>query len=762
MDRRKDWNRGSFSFSKMAPFFRDNWIWIAEIVITVLLCLVHSLSAGHYADFIPINGTFQNYNPIRRLFDGQVPYRDFHDYLGLGHLYSGSIFTALFGGSYRSSLMAFSFLTFGAFALISYMVSSAVFRKKEISAAFTNLVLAVVLIQPLVLENAIAGTSDILDALAYTLGAGNSARLVRGAILPVVIFLLWFAHLTYTKIAGRQRRLSAYREIIVCVGTGFIAGFGFTWSNDYGISCWVCLFIMTFWVSLCRNKNLVEALLHAGMELAASFAGIFITVEVFTVGHFSEWFSATFGTGGYQSWYYNSAKSYYFYDADFSYIMLIQAGLSIVYLIKLFRAHGSKEKLYKDGTLAYANMVCFCAVNEYKLLSGGDSREVALLVLFLTILYEFVNLLLKYRREEPDSRWMITISVVVCFAWIISSVKDEMIFKYMTDEKGIYVEALGGNLTGLGNDLSATEIFLSGENFFSTYASAQEVVNGSFQPSGADYIIHVLGDREREDYLNVFAGGDFKYAATIKETYTAWEYWCQRANWFFYRELYRNWHPVYANTYEIYWERNPAGSENGVSSGYSIEVIDVDECSKRIIIKCDAALNGIADVYIDADVEKKDRKSSMLVFQTNLKVENTGTVYGEDYEWNYLRADSREYIPIPIVDGYGEVTLTSCPERDTILTLNEAFCEQIYTVTSDYVEIAGISTDDSGRVIFYVWTTEKNRDITENIKSVEFAGKKYNVSEISEGDVFLGVITEQMEEIPVLEAGCGNYLVLRR
>lgn len=94
---------------------------MAEILITISLCIVHSVGAGHYANFYPINGTFQNYNPVRRLLDGQIPYRDFQDYLGLGHLYLGAVLTALFGGNYRSSLMAFSFLTFGGLAAISYI-----------------------------------------------------------------------------------------------------------------------------------------------------------------------------------------------------------------------------------------------------------------------------------------------------------------------------------------------------------------------------------------------------------------------------------------------------------------------------------------------------------------------------------------------------------------------------------------------------------------------------------------------------------------
>ena len=141
----------------------------------------------------------------------------------------------------------------------------------------------------------------------------------------------------------------------------------------------------------------------------------------------------------------------------------------------------------------------------------------------------------------------------------------------MTAKDGIAVEELGGNLTSLGEDLKATEEFLDENEFFATYASAQEVLNNTFQPSGTDYIIHVLGDSQREAYLNAFRTGSFKYAATIRETYTDWEYWVQRANWFFYRELYENWHPVYANSYELYWERNEKENQNKITDGYSVE-----------------------------------------------------------------------------------------------------------------------------------------------------------------------------------------------
>lgn len=515
----------------------------------LIICVMHAVDAAHYANFSPINGTFQNYNPVRRLIDGQTPYRDFQDYLGLGHLYFGTLFTVLFGGTYRSSLAAFSFLTFGGLAITSFVMGLAILKKKELAAAATNIVLMVLTIKPLFFENWLAGTGEILDALNYALDTGNSARFVRGMILPLLILVLWIGYIGINGI--KNMRISKYREVIIFSGIGLFSGASFVWSNDYGISCWFCMIIMAFWISFSRSRVILKAVINAFFELVGSAIGIVIAGTLLTCGHLTQWVSSTFGTGGYQGWYYNSPKSYYLYDVDFSYIMLIQAGICIFYMIKIFKNKGNIVSLRRYAIPGLANMVSFCAVNEYHLLSGGDSREVALAVLFLTIIFEICSIVQAYKRQEV-ARFTVIASIIISVAWIISDVKEEVIFKYLTDRDGIYVDALGGNLTFLGDEIIATNYFLDGNDFFATYASAQEVVSGTYQPSGTDYIIHVLGDKQRENYLDTFDIGSFKYAATIKETYTDWEYWVQRANWFFYRKLYEAWHPVYSNTYEVY------------------------------------------------------------------------------------------------------------------------------------------------------------------------------------------------------------------
>lgn len=706
--------------------------------------MIHACSAAYYADFSPINGTFQNYNPVRRLLDGQIPYCDFQDYLGFGHLYIGAVFTAVFGGNYRCSLIAFSFLTFGSLALLTCVMGIAIFKKKEIAVALTNVILLMLITQPFLFTNFISGDAAMLEALKCALEPGNSARFIRGMILPIFILLMWLGYYFFQRIEFKNTFLKENKILIGYAGCGMLSGFAFVWSNDYGISCWICMVIMAFWIALARMRNLAKTFICTITELLSSLISLFICIEIFTVGHFDQWFSATLGAGGYQSWYYNSSKSYYLYDVDFSYIMLIQAGFCLAYMIKIFLMKGNATALRRYGIPAFANMVCFCAVNEYQLLSGGGAREVALSTLFLTIVFELCCFFSIEARKDKEERTLLIISVIIASAWICSSAKEQLVSN-MADLDGVYVEAMGGNLTSLGEDLLITNEFLDGNNFWATYASAQEVVSDTYQPSGTDYIIHVLGDAQRDNYLENFWNGDFKYAATIRKEYTDWEYWVERANWFFYRELYKNWHPVYANTYELYWERNAVDGYNTSKDDINIEIQSIDDASSKIIIQTNEYVNGIADVYIDYSVNKRlENKLSVLLFQSELKVQNTGTIMAGDsyYEMNYLRPVSAEYIPVSVVNGYGEVTLTATPEKTVYLDLKEAKCDAIYTA-GNYAQAVNLTDDNWSAGV----DKEKNRLLLkysellmnklQNVDHIQVNEQKFNIISIENDDQWI-------------------------
>ena len=657
---------------------KERRAFIFQALLMVVICILHALPAGHYADFYPINGTFQNFNPIRRLLSGQIPYSDFTDYLGLGHLYTGSIITAIIGGDYQGSLIAFSFLTFFAVGITSYVIGKSVLKGEGVTAlCITNLLLLMLLIQPLFFINSSAMTVEIKEALNYALGTGNSARFVRGLILPIVISFFYLC----CGIEWKHKRLisQSLSGYIGDIGIGVLAGFSFCWSNDYGISSWLCLAIMLFIVRFSQNRKFRYALLHLLIEVTTSFASLFFFVELLTWGNFAEWFQSIFGTGGYQRWYYNSSKSHYLYDVDFSFIMLLQAMIAIVYLWFVFKERGSMAAVKRYGIPAFANITAFCAVNEYRILSGEDSREVALTVLFLTVFFEVSNFLWEYSNKRIKLGLTI-LSVTIGIAWVGSTLKDELIFAFATEKNGSYNEALGGYVTARNEDMELATKFLNGKNFWATYASGQEVVEKKFQPSGVDYIIHVLGDRQRNNYMQKFNAGGFQYVSTIQKEFTDWEYWVERANWFFYRELYQNWHPVFANQYQVYWEKNQ-DNDNTITDGISLEIVNEGESKVRLIVRTVEPIDGIADVFIDYNVRKKKNALSPLMIQSVLLVKNTGLISASNdfYESNYLRNKSSEYIPIPVINGYGETLLTASPERSASLELKYAECKAIYT-----------------------------------------------------------------------------------
>lgn len=713
--------------TKSRNIMKKNWFLILNIVITVLLGLLHALEATHYVNFIPVNGTFQDYNPIRRMLSGQIPYRDFQDYLGLGHLYLGSLFTAIFGGKYVSSLMTFRFLPFVCTALILNVMGNVILKNKGAASAFANVLLCGMMVSSKLLGMG-GDEGNIIYAINYAMSTGNSARFIRGMILPICCIAIGIGMAKGWKCVPKRWRNNRYVPAILM---GFLAGFCFAWSNDYGVSCWLCLLIMTFLMYALRFRKLGVLIRTAFCEIICSVCGIFISVEIFTLGHFTEWFSSTFGTGGYQRWYYNSYKSYYFWDVDFAPIMLAQAVICLAYLVILYKKGVTRSHIIRYGIPAFANMTCFCAANEYKLLAGNKYREVALIVLFGTIVFELIGVVKKWNMLQKAYKGFSVASVVISVGFCAVLAQKEIAFASTTGQDGIYVEELGGYMTSLGDDLLETKDFLQDEAVFATYASAQEVLSDKFQPSGTDYIIHVLGDPEREDYLDCFKAGDFRYAATISDSYTGWEYWAVRANWFFYRELFENWHPVYANSYEWYWERNT--EENSVFSSEEEITVTVEYLSDaHVKISVDAPENvsGLADVFVDYSTDKNGGLSSKALFQKMVLAENTGICFynGGDYfqESNYLREANCEYILVSVVNGHGEVLLTSKPERSTTIQLHEVSCSRIFQTQYQYVEVDDISVAD-GQVCIRVPNRDRTGIILNQISEVTIEGGTYEI-----------------------------------
>ena len=70
---------------------------IINVILILSVIVINVFKNASNVNFITYNGSFQNYNPIRRLLSGQIQYADFYDYLGFGHAYLGAILSIIFG-----------------------------------------------------------------------------------------------------------------------------------------------------------------------------------------------------------------------------------------------------------------------------------------------------------------------------------------------------------------------------------------------------------------------------------------------------------------------------------------------------------------------------------------------------------------------------------------------------------------------------------------------------------------------------------------
>lgn len=163
-------------------------VFIAFIFLFILMAFLNAYNLNPYADFYPLNGDFQNYNPIRRFLCGQRPFVDFEVYLGMGHLLAGSFFTFLLGNNFQASLYAMRIVTFLAFELTVYIISLSILEDRKSASLLTLLVSALNLIgfgELLPVNLNVILSDSLRSILEGTRYPGNSARMIRSLICVI-------------------------------------------------------------------------------------------------------------------------------------------------------------------------------------------------------------------------------------------------------------------------------------------------------------------------------------------------------------------------------------------------------------------------------------------------------------------------------------------------------------------------------------------------------------------------------------------------
>lgn len=730
---------------KITIFIRKNYISIICSMLIIFMCFLNGMGAKYVADFQPLNGTFQNYNPVRRWLDGQVPTRDFSTYLGYGHLIMGGIVTWIAGGSYADSLFAFAFLTLLLVSVISYVLGQSILQSSN-AAQICTLLFLVCLVSNFVAFTPGSILQSIFgEAFVYALTPGNSARFIRGAAPALYVCaagsgLKWVKHSKYYK-----RSKTSTQEMIDLIVVSVVGGLFFTYSNDYGISTWLCAGIVCAFAGLSKKRKFIAVIKTITCYILTSLISIVVFVMLITHGHVGKWIRATFGTGGFQSWYYLAGHSYYIYDADFSFLMMVQAILVVYYGICIFRCKAENNACRRYGIPVLLNMTAFCAANEYRMLSGNYLRETAYAILIFTIGYEVV---LSFRKAVGQKcaamliRKCAVFAVIMGGGWCFSYGMQRGIASLNTD-RGTYVEEMGGYMTNLAEDLIDAKDFLMDKKVFATYSSALETVTDQYQPSGYDYIIHVLGENARKEYLESFRKENFNYVATIRADFTDWENWAKNANWFFYRELYHNYHPVYCNSYEMFWEKNQNKGDGICIEGSeaTVELQPLNDYQSKITVKCRNSIDGVADIKLTYHSEKahiSQRENLMWFRCVNVRDTKQHQIYETDRNTFNLPKEGSTDIPITIVDGEGEIVISSQPDKFTKLYIDGVSCSQIYTVTFSYIDLVEQAKQISDKeCVIKINNNNWHQKIVEKGTQVILNGESWDIIEVDEDESFI-------------------------
>lgn len=668
----------------------------------------NAFNLSGYADFNPLNGDFQNYNPVRRIMEGQIPFVDFEVYLGLGHAYLGAVFTKLFGGTFQASLYAMKFLTFMAFILTVYIILSCIIDNKVLVKSIV-IVLAALDIAQFPNINAIMGTR-LNEALSISLTPGNSARYIRsfiGALTPFAAYGLYRVIAFGFKVKKKQDL-----NVVAFCAPGLASGAALFWSNDYGMSSALIMggaaFILCvryFWKDI---RKMMKALFCL---LSGFICGGGLILLLVTRFHPAAYFQRTIGVSSYQMWYAvhdPGEKAYYIWDLFFKEPYVAAAlGIIVLYVINILKRPLTESTAVRYGIPAIILATGYFTIHLYQFSDGGGTEYFTLLF-FSICLGEIVRAAMKLWGKGMAGR---SYKVYICAGLVGVAVLASQVIIYTTAKinheysDGTYVQGLGGNLKVLGGTVNATENNLAGKSIFSTYASAVETVTGQYQPSGIDYIIHALGEVNRKDYLQSFYDADPEYVGIIREDFSAWEGYIRSANWFFYRTFLDSYTIDFANDYQYYYCKAAKEQKKSLPCTLNVEQQGNGKC--LIVIDCgNDDYNGVADVRLKYSVEKDiTSRKNLFCFKTLLFLHDLNNEEEKRSYLDFALPGGREcemYIPVKVVDGVGRMELTSYPaEGSTLLSVESVQCEGFFQNALDIATVIRTEKLEEGYLLQY-------------------------------------------------------------
>jgi len=654
---------------------------IAFLISLISLFILKALENGTHVNTYAANGTFQLYNPLRRLASGQVLGLDFPFFHGIGiPLLHFPVFSVLGSGLFAAEVAKW------IVSPMMFLVSSFLF----FLAYFKKLKLSII---------ALAIFSIMSLAWIDVIWPSNSLMGVRGT-LPVLIAaaLVWKT----TKTIKVKKISLPVNECIALLLLGISLLFG----TEHGVAAIAAYAIVSFIeIIIHKRDQFVRQILILALKGVLILIVAFLAYTLLTLGHpLTALHYAFIDVPQDQGWYFGAGPDYYLSVHTLlpSLFNIYTLPIWITVLLAVLLIIGYRiitKKTIMNSALWF--MVAYGVIIFLITIWGYYSPVSQLIPLQRMLGLIIVAVALPLIFQQPAEKYIpnknirtafaivtllatVILTATLCVSFIsnLTWIKDRdarntLYLASQARQKDDYFALSEGWKSAVD---SFRPYIDPSKRIWSMYTGAYDSIFGNqLNPSigGEDYIIHALGDARRAAYEQSFADTKPHYVISLKPEYFPLEEWLWINHWHIYEQLFTQYSLVARNGSHYLWERNDTvqvGEEKSLPAEVTPDSVKLPGNTTNNTIVYSVT------VQYDAHgaIPLTDRLSRYLInIDSALKAQQYSVFLpSHKHEWTF---------PVIVLPGNKEVTLRSSTDGmfPATLIINSASFKEVNIPTGN-------------------------------------------------------------------------------
>ncbi len=523
---------------------------VAYLVIFGINLVVLALWCGINMQTYPTDGTFQLYNPLRRMLAGQAPGGDFPFFHGIGVPYIHFLPYYILGHNLFAAETTKWLISPLLFFVVNGIFLFAFFRDTKKTVAGLAVIVGIAslwMFGSFYPSNSLISIRTTFPMLVAAALIWQTSRTLRIKYLPPLKLNILIATflLAAAVLCGTEQGLAAIIAYL-CIRS-------YHYVKDSSLSY--------------KSKTL-------GLLLEAFLIGLFTLILLWLLshGHVSQTLRyALIEVPGDQGWYFGGPPNLYLsfgniitgllhFEMIYMYPLLALGGFATYRILK----HDLHPKLHPAiyFFLCYGLIVFIVSSTGYFLPSAHLiplQRGLVLIavIAFVIWLYDEKS---KVRLTKKALLVITTafLALLTCWSIVRTVAMDpvEVAKKSIIARHSDDFYPLSNEWRKDVNDiLPAIPI---NATIWSTYTGVFDSIRGQLNPSsgGEDYIIHALGDERRATYVNDFAKQKPDYVITMRPAFFVYEEWLWAQNWSFYKELFTHYKVVKLSDMHVLWRHD--------------------------------------------------------------------------------------------------------------------------------------------------------------------------------------------------------------